>query len=116
MKDFDLEATLKSVPLPERSADYWENFPAQVRWQMRRAAPKHEVRESWRAGFAWGIGVSLACLVLGTLVLNQPLREASGAIIQQEKYVRQHLASIPSQLRVLMANEHGLHYLITEKE
>lgn len=116
MKIFDLEARLKSVPLPERSADYWENFPAQVRWQMRRAAPKHEVRESWRSGFAWGIGASLACGVIGLLVLHQPLRAASGAVFQKEQCIRQHLASIPSQLRVLMANEHGLHYLIAEKE
>ncbi len=116
MNDFDLAAKLKSVPVPARSADYWEDFPAHVRWQLRRTPLRHEVRASWQAGFAWGIGVSLTCLVIGLLMLHQPLQAASGAIIQKEQCVRHQLAAIPRQLRVLMANEHGLHYLIAEKE
>ena len=83
MNDLELQAKLKSVPVPERSQDYWEDFPTKVRWQLRRAGPRHEVRESWQSGFVWGIGVSLACGVIGLLVLHQPLRAAGGAIIQK---------------------------------
>jgi hypothetical protein len=116
MNDFDLDAKLKSVPVPERSEDYWGNFPVQVRFQLRRAAPPQEIRESWLPRFAWSIGTSFACLVIGLLVLSQPLKAASSAIFQKEQFVRQQLAAIPGQLRVLMADEHGLHYLVAEKE
>jgi hypothetical protein len=116
MKDFDLDAKLKSVPLPERTEDYWENFPAQVRWNLRRAAMQPEAPESWRPQLAWKFGVSFACLVVGLLVLSQPLKAASCAIFQKEHFVRQQLAALPGELRVLMADEHGLHYLVAEKE
>jgi hypothetical protein len=116
MNRFDLDTKLKSVPLPERSEAYWENFPAQVRWNLHRAALPPEANENWLPQLAWKFGVSVACLVVGLLVLSQPLKAASGAIFQKEQFVRQQLAAIPSQLRVFMADEHGLHHLIAEKE
>jgi hypothetical protein len=116
MNDFDLDAKLKSVPVPERSEDYWENFPVQVRWQLHRTAPEQAVRESWLLQFARGIGVSFACLVIGLLVLGQPLKAASCAIFKNERIIRQQLAQLPNHLRIFMADEHGLHYLIAEKE
>jgi hypothetical protein len=116
MNDFDLESKLKSVRVPERTEEYWNNFPSQVRVQLRRAAPEPAIRESWLPRFAWSIGTSFACLMVGLLVLSQPLKAASCAIFQKEQFVRQQLAAIPSHLRVLMADEHGLHYLVAEKE
>ena len=53
MNDFDLEAKLKSVPLPERAKEYWENFPTRVRWQLHRAAPKSAIQENGWVPFAW---------------------------------------------------------------
>ena len=116
MNDFDLDAKLKSVPLPERSEDYWENFPSQVHFQLRRAAPPLQIDESWLPRFVWRFGTSLACVLIGLLVLNQPLKAVSCAIFQQEHLIRHQLAALPGHLRVLMADEHGLHYLVAEKE
>jgi hypothetical protein len=116
MNDFDLEAKLKGVPLPERPEDYWENFPAQVRFQLHRAAPEPAVRESWLPQFVWKMSVGLACLAIGLLAVNQPLRTASRAIFKNEQMIRQQLAQLPNHLRTFMADEHGLHYLIAEKE
>ena len=116
MNDFELESKLKGVPLPERSEDYWENFPARVRWRLRRTAPKQEVSESWFPRFAWKMGVGFACLVIGLFVLNQPLKAASCAIFKNERIIRQQLAELPTHLRILMADEHGLHSLVAEKQ
>jgi hypothetical protein len=116
MNDSDLDSKLKGVPLPERPEDYWENFPSQVRWQLRRAAPEPRLNESWRPRLVWKMSASLASLVIGLLVLGQPLKAASSAIFQKEQFVRQQLAAIPGHLRVLMADEHGLHYLVADKE
>ena len=116
MNDADLNARLKRVRVPERSDDYWENFPSQVRFQLRRAAPSQEIQENRLPRFAWKVGVSFACLIVGLLVLSQPLKAASSALFQKEQFVRQQLAALPGHLRVLMADEHGLHYLVAEKD
>ena len=116
MNDTDLNATLKSVHVPGRPEDYWENFPSQVRFQLRQAASSQEIQESRLPRFAWKMGVSFACLIVGLLVLSQPLKAASSAIFQKGQFVRLQLAALPSHLRVLMADEHGLHYLVAEKE
>jgi hypothetical protein len=116
MNDFELESKLKGVSLPERSEDYWENFPAHVRRQLPRTAPKQKVGESWFPRFAWRMGIGFACLAIGLFVFNQPLKAASGAIFKNEKIIRQQLAELPIHLRILMADEHGLHYLVAEKQ
>jgi hypothetical protein len=112
----DLEARLKSVRVPERAEEYWNDFPARVRGQLCRRAPVAELRVSWLPQLAWSLGAGFAGLVIGLLVLSQPLERASHALFQKEQFVRQQLAMLPSHLRVLMADEHGLHYLIAEKE
>jgi hypothetical protein len=112
----DLEARLKSVRVPERSEEYWNDFPARVRGQLRRRAPATESRVSWLPQLAWGLGAGFVGLVIGLLVLSPPLERASHAIFQKEQFVRQQLAMLPCHLRVLMADEHGLHYLVAEKE
>ena len=116
MNDFDLEAKLKSVPLPERAEEYWENFPTRVRWQLHRAEPAPALRENLWPQFVWKISTGFACLVLGLVVLGQPMKAASGTLFKNEKLVRQQLAELPSHLRIFMADEHGLHYLVAEKE
>jgi hypothetical protein len=116
MNDFELDAKLKGIPLPERPEAYWENFPAQLRWQLRQPAPVPGGCNNGLPRFAWRFGVGFACLVIGLLVLSQPLKAATSAIFQKEKLVRQQLVALPGHLRVLMADEHGLHYLIAEKE
>jgi hypothetical protein len=116
MNNFDLEAKLKNVPLPERSENYWEDFPAQVRRHLRRTAPEREARENLFPQFAWKMGIGLAGLVIALLVLNQPLQAATCAIFKNERSIRQQLAQLPNHLRIFMADEHGLHYLIAEKE
>jgi hypothetical protein len=116
MKDNDLNARLKSVPLPPRSEEYWDNFPSQVRRQLHRCAPELVTGENWLPRFAWKMGLGFACLVVGGLVLNQPLKAATWTIFKNERILRQQLAQLPNHLRIFMADEHGLHYLIAEKE
>jgi len=116
MNDFELDTRLKNVRPPERTEEYWGDFPSRVRCQLRRAAPVPVIRESWLPQFAWSFGTGFACVLVGLVVLGQPLKAASCAIFQQEQFVRQQLAALPDHLRVLMADEHGLHYLVAEKE
>ena len=116
MTDFDLETKLKAVLLPERPEDYWEHFPSQVRRQLDRTVPNSEARKTLVPQFAWKMGIGFACLAIGLLVLGQPLKTAAGVIFKNERTIRQQLAQLPGHLRIFMADEHGLHYLIAEKE
>lgn len=115
MNDFDLDTKLKRVPLPERPAAYWDNFPALMRRQLGRTVSGPEIQERRLPSSGWKMTVEFACLVVGLLVLGQPLKSATCAIFKNEKILRQQLAELPVHLRVFMADEHGLHYLIAEK-
>jgi hypothetical protein len=116
MNDFELESKLKSVPLPERSEDYWENFPARVRRQMRRTTAAPGIRENRLPQFAWKMSAGFACLVVGLFVLNQPLKAASGAIFNKERTFRRELTQLPDHLRMFMQDEHGMYYLVAGQE
>jgi len=116
MNDFELESKLKTVPVLERPENYWEDFPARVRVQLHRIAPQADLAEYGLPQFAWRLGASFACLAVGLLVLGRPLQAASNAIFKNERTIRQQLAELPHHLRVLMADEHGLHYLVAEKQ
>ena len=116
MNDSELQQKLKVLPVPERTEEYWNDFPQSVSRQLRRPVVRVEVDERWRTRVAWQFAASAACLFVGLLVLNQPLRAASSAVVQQEIALRHELNALPKHLRILMADEHGMHYLIADKE
>jgi hypothetical protein len=110
MNDSELESKLKRVPLPVRSEEYWENFPAQVRANLRRSPAEIAPHNFPLPGLAWSGGFSLACLTLALL-----LGSAFHVCVQDGKKFHRELTELPGHLRVFMADEHGLHYLIADK-
>ena len=120
MNNYELQQKLKGLPVPERTEEYWNDFPGRVSSQLRRPAVqpavKQEMDNRWRIRFAWQFAASVACLFVGLLIVHQPLRAASSAVMRQEIALRHELNSLPKHLRILMADEHGMHYLIADKE
>ncbi|MEJ0089831.1 MAG: hypothetical protein WDM80_08825 [Limisphaerales bacterium] len=116
MNDFDLESKLKDVPLPERPEDYWENFPAQVRLNLHRAAMRPAPNSFWLPRLAWAGGFALV-LILGIWCAQfKPLKIAAVALSKNEKHFRNQFAQFETKLHVFMQDEHGMHHLIAEKE
>ncbi|HEY4417017.1 MAG TPA: hypothetical protein VGO57_15110 [Verrucomicrobiae bacterium] len=112
MNDAELEARLKNVPVPERAEAYWQDFPLQVRVNLRRRAVIAPLRRVWLPRLIWTGGFA-AGIVFGLwLAQSQPVKMA----LQREHRFRMELAQFPTHLRVLMQDEHGLHYLVAEKE
>ena len=111
MNDFELESKLKSAPLPERAQDYWENFPARVRLQLRRAPAEFVPQKTFLPRLAWSGGFAAACLVF-TLSLWPSVH----VLLQNEKTFRHELAQLPNHLRTFMADEHGMHYLVADQQ
>jgi len=117
MNDFELESKLKSVPLPERSEDYWGNFPLQVRMNLRRAPVEFTPQNPWLPRLAWAGGGAMACLIACLFFgfeFGQPPRTVSRALWQEARTFHKELVRLPSVARVIMQDEHGLHYLIAE--
>jgi hypothetical protein len=116
MNDSDLRRKLRNIPVPDRTDEYWENFPTQMSITLRRFAPRPEPNENYFPRFALKLGMGLACIILSMIIFSEPLKAASNAVFQKEKFIHQQLTALPRQLHVLMADEHGLHYLIADKE
>jgi hypothetical protein len=116
MNDFELETKLKSVRLPERSEDYWEHFPAQVRTNLRRAAMRPAAENLWLPRCACA-GALAVILILGAWFAHcQPAQTVAVALSKNENQFRRQFAQFETKLHVLMRDEHGMHYLIAEKE
>jgi hypothetical protein len=111
MNDFELESKLKSIPLPKRTEEYWEDFPAQVRVNLRRP-PENFAAQNFRLPrLAWCGGFALVCLIFALA-----LWPALQITLKNERAFRRELAQLPNHLRTFMADEHGMHYLIADQQ
>jgi len=114
MNDHELESRLKSVRLPERTEDYWEDFPARVRVQLRRDEPVLSPRHAgWRRLKLAG---ALA-LALGLMWCDErfrPLHSASDMITRQAHTLRIEAARLQKGLSLVAFNPDGMGYLLGE--
>ncbi len=114
MNDFDLETRLKSVQPPERPEEYWNDFPARVRVQLRPARPEFTPRSVWRLRLQWAGGLALALALVYVGERFHPLETASVALTRHEQHFRAQLAQLNAGLHKLMLNTHGMNYLLAE--
>ena len=110
MTDLELESKLKTVRVPERSADYWEDFPSQVRVQLRPVFNQPPRSRVWPR-LAWSGGLAFACALFAFVIFP-----AINVLSKNERTIRRELAELPHHLRAFMADEHGLHYLIADQQ
>ena len=109
MNDFELESRLKAIPLPARSDEYWEQFPSSVRSQLRPVLVARP-QTSFARRLAWSSAAALAGLIFALALW--PTVEV---MVKDARTLRRELVQLPGHLRVLMADEHGLRYLIADK-
>ena len=114
MNDFELESKLKSVRVPERPEEYWNDFPSCVRVQLPRERREFEPQSAWRPRLAWAGGFALAATLVFVCVQFHPLQTASLAITKQQRQFHTQLARLDAGLHVLMLNTDGMGYLLTE--
>jgi hypothetical protein len=114
MNNFDLDAKLKSVPVPERAEEYWNDFPSQVRMQLRRSGAEFAPQNVWRPRLQWAGGLALALVLVWVGERFHPLQATSQAIAKQEKNLRMQLVQLDAGLHLLMFNPHGMGYLLAE--
>ena len=114
MNDFDLESKLNSVRVPERSDEYWEDFPSRIRGQLRRERPTFAPRRAGHPHLRWAGGLVLATAMVWVCVEFRPLQTASLAIAKQHRQFHAQLARLNTGLHKLMLNTDGMGYLLAE--
>ena len=114
MNSSDLESKLKSVPVPERSEEYWNDFPSRIRVQLRREQSMRPPRIVWRPRLAWAGGLALAVALMWVGERFHPLQTASAAITKQQRQLHTQLVQLETGLQQLMLNTHGMGYLLAE--
>lgn len=116
MNDFDLDAKLKALQVPEHDADYWEMFPRRV-LAGAHATPRERVQPVWWPRLALGGGFALASLVIGLCLSpgrDCPLKTVYYAMQGARAFPRE-LAQLPARARALMRIDHGLRSLIEDQ-
>jgi hypothetical protein len=111
MNDFDLQAKLKAVRVPDWTDEYWEDFPPQVRRQLGRTSPIERLRFSGMPRWGWNGGLAFAGILL---VLS--LVPVFHAAFKDEGMFRREAERLSQGMRVLMADQHGMKNLITDSE
>ncbi len=114
MNNSELENKLKSVRVPERSEDYWEDFPTQVRLNLQRAAQKEVYETTAFPRFFWAGGLALALALFFVSWQFHPLQTMSVAIHQKEQHLHLMFAQLNTNIHTLMLNTHGMGYLVNE--
>ena len=114
MNDFELESKLKSLRVPERPEEYWNDFPSRVRVQLTSERREFAPQSVRRPRLAWAGGFALAVALVFVCVQFHPLQTASLAITKQQRQFHAQLARLDAGLHVLMLNTGGMGYLLTE--
>lgn len=114
MNDIELESKLKSVRVPERTEEYWNDFPSRVRVQLPRERREFAPQSAWRPRLAWAGGLALAVTLVVVCIQFHPLRTMLLAITKQQQQFHAQLARLDTGLHKLMLNTDGMGYLLTE--
>jgi hypothetical protein len=133
MNDSELNEILKRATVPERKAEYWEQFPHRVTAELDRhsqTAPIHRRTEasrawSWPAAFrflgakaAFAVGVAAICLLLGFFIgLWGGQRSTSNdpQLAAARKYFNEIEALFPNQVRAIVFDQQGTHLVLAQE-
>jgi len=116
MKEFDLESKIRSIRVPQRDPDFWEQMPGRVLKHTRSGVSAERRHLPSRSPFIVGMArLSAACAVAAFCLWQSGLPQTmSRNLLKDEKALRQSLAQVPKHLETMMSDEHGLHYLIQD--
>lgn len=112
MNDRDLEIRLKSIRVPCKTEEYWDDFPSRVRVQLNRPVSIPPAQISvLRWGSEWSVGLALALVI--SILSVAPVFYAA---LKDETALRRDAERFPQKVHLLMADQHGMQYLIADRE
>jgi hypothetical protein len=120
MNNSELDRILKAAKTPERSGEFWAQFPRRVtsrlHWKpaVREKEPRH-----WLPRLAWTLATVSACLLIGFMVGHWRGSKdalAENGLLQNEKVIKEMLAMFPNRVRAVVQDNHGLHLVLSDKD
>ena len=129
MNDSELKDRLSSVPVPERSSHYWDEFPKRVMFEIqRRETTVQEAEPSILMAPPWWFALlskrvlsasaALICVALAfVLGVRQERQTAAGErqLVEAQKCYREIEALFPNQVRALVFDKQGMHLVLAEQ-
>ena len=118
MNNSELKRLLKSVPIPSREPEFWEQLPRRISAKTRcreiqRTEPEAAAR--WPSLVAWGFSLAAICLVLGFAFAHWPVAEKTNSLLHNKKLVREVLGMFPNQIQAIIQDENGVRLVLSEE-
>jgi hypothetical protein len=118
MNDAELNRILKSATPPERSTDYWEEFPDQVRRRLNRPPVPRRHPSRWLPRLAWAGGLALVCVlagfILGHRIGQSETASGNGLLLQSEKLISEVMSMFPNRVRAIVKDESGMRIVLSD--
>jgi hypothetical protein len=116
MNKDDLDRILKGAKVPDRTDDYWNEFPARVIRGLQSGSPSvSRARPSpWRLGGALAAAAALG-LVIGFALWHR--RQPQGddyASLRDGRVLREMQTQYPGRLQAVIQDQNGLHTQLSE--
>jgi hypothetical protein len=111
MNDLDLTRNLKAIQVPERSDEYWDDFPSRVRIQLAWPVLVERARWHGRPRWGWNARLAMACVLLFFSLV--PVFHAA---LKDDRLLRLRAEQLSQNMRVFMADEHGMQNVIADSE
>jgi hypothetical protein len=117
MNNPDLDSILKKARTPERSEEFWTEFPKQVARGLNRARTDNfRPKQNWFPRLAWGFATAICILVAFAIGhwRGQVEAKSSTDVLANAKVVSETLAMFPNQVRAIVQDERGLNLVLSD--
>lgn len=115
----DLNQSLKSARVPERPAQFWEQFPGAVVRRLRQgsvlAAPKRTRKPPL---LIWATGFATACLVIGFGIgVWHGRRQVSevSSLAESARLIHEVAALFPHRVRAIISDDSGVRLVLSDQ-
>jgi hypothetical protein len=119
MNDSELNQLLKKAKVPERSPEFWAQFPRRVTARLHwKPAVKSTAPVRWFPRFALGFGLAM-CVLAGFFIgrsRGPTEARAENTFLQNEKVISEMLATFPHRVRGVVQDERGLNVVLSDKD
>jgi hypothetical protein len=118
MNNAELDKLLQAVPVPERDAGFWDEFPKRITRRLNgsRASVFRRSASPRVAKWAWAWGLAGACVVAGFILGSWRSRVAAEQhqLANLQKCFREIAALFPNQLQAIVLDERGPRLVLSD--
>lgn len=118
-RDDELNELLRAARVPERTPEYWAEFPQAIARQLRVPRAREAASDTAprpRPAWAWGLGLATVCLLLGFFFGFQrghAVGFSTAEIAQSQKIYRELAALFPDRVQTVQLDGRGSQIVLT---